>query len=611
MSRLYINTPNRAQKVVEDVYKDMERRIIASPPGICPLDVSSAFLKMSQAQSCGKCVPCRVGLVQLSNLIDGILEGDIVDIKTIDLIERTANSIANSADCAIGYEAAHIVLKGIEGFKEDYEEHILHNRCKMNSHTSVPCVSMCPAGVDIPGYMALVREERYADAVRLIRKDNPFPSVCGLICEHPCENRCRRTIMDAPLNIRGIKRVAVERAGNVPAPECGKDTGKKVAVIGGGPAGLTCAYYLRLMGHQVTVFEKNEKLGGMLRYGIPNYRLPRVRLDEEINTILSTGVEVKRGIEIGKDITLEKLSEDFDSTYITIGAHTDKKLRLENEDAKGVLSAVEILHYMGQDNPPDFTGKKVVVIGGGNVAMDVVRTSIRLNAEKVTCAYRRRIEDMTALPEEIEGAIAEGVEMRTLISPNSIEVDEDNHVKAMTFKKQIIGEIKNNRASVYSADEEIETMDCDILIVAIGQDIESENFKKSGIPVKRGTIDALMTADFEGIPGVFAGGDCVTGPATVIKAIEGGKVAAKNIDDFLGFDHKISVDVEIPDIVIENKKSCARVNMKEREATERKFDLDLIELCMTDEEAVQEAGRCLRCDRFGYGNFRGGRDREW
>ena len=214
-------------------------------------------------------------------------------------MEKTARAIEITADCAIGREAARMVLAGIKGFKDDFEEHIHHNRCLCHIKQPVPCVAMCPAGVDIPGYIALIKEGRNADAVRLIRKDNPFPTACALVCEHPCEARCRRNMVDDAINIRGLKRAAVDHAGEVPAPECAPSTGKRIAVIGGGPSGLSAAYYLQLMGHQVTVYEKRSKLGGMLLYGIPSYRLPRERLQEDVDVILPTGVVAKTNTTIG------------------------------------------------------------------------------------------------------------------------------------------------------------------------------------------------------------------------------------------------------------------------------------------------------------------------
>src|SRR5690606_36423379 len=350
-----------AQATVESLYKDLERRIVASPPGLCPIDLASSFLKMCHAQTCGKCVPCRIGLGQLQNLLEDVLDGKAT-LETIDLIEKTAKTIYYTADCAIGYEAANMVLKGIDGFRDDYEEHILRHRCTFELYQPVPCVSLCPAGVDIPGYIALISEGRYEDAVKLIRKDNPLPAVCAYVCEHPCENRCRRNMIDDAINIRGLKKFAVDNAGDVPAEEKIDSTGKKVAIIGGGPSGLSAAYYLSIMGHDVEIFEQRKKLGGMLRYGIPSYRLPREILDREINTILSTGVKVHTGITVGKDITIDELKDKFDAIYIAIGAHAGKMMDIEGQDAEGVTSAVEILRQIGDEEYPDFRGKKVVVV---------------------------------------------------------------------------------------------------------------------------------------------------------------------------------------------------------------------------------------------------------
>ena len=612
MSRLSIITQNKAQATVEELYKDLERRISASPPGLCPVDLASSFLKLCHAQSCGKCVPCRVGLGQLQKLMEQVLDGQ-ADLSVINLIEKTARNIFYSADCAIGYEAARMVLKGIRGFRDDFEEHILRGRCKFELNQPVPCVSQCPAGVDIPGYVALVAEGRYGDAVRLIRKDNPLPAVCGLICEHPCEVRCRRTMVDDPVNIRGLKRFAVDHAGDVPLPVPAVATGKKVAVIGGGPGGISAAYYLTLMGHEVTIFEQRKKLGGMLRYGIPNYRLPREELDREINHLLSLGIHVKTEVTVGEDPNIADLREEYDAVYIAIGAHIDRKIGIEGEEAQGVISAVELLREIGDDEMPDFTGKEIVVIGGGNVAMDVARSAVRLGAKRVRIAYRRRRVDMTAMEEEIEGAIEEGCELLDLHAPLKIEVDENGRAAALWVQPQIIGPMKHGRPIPMVSEKAPVRLACDIVIVAIGQGIESKEFEKQGIPVKRGVIEAMSWSGVKtkDITGVFAGGDCVTGPATVIRAIAAGKVAAANIDEFLGYNHVISADVEIPRVRLDDNRSCARVNMKVRQASERIKDFELIEEGMTCEEACQEARRCIRCDHFGFGILKGGRIEKW
>ena len=608
MSRLEVSSTSKAERTVRGLYESLSRRIAASPVGNCPVELTSAFLKLCLSQSCGKCVPCRVGLDRLSALCDGLLDGE-GDKKTLDLIEKTARAIADSSDCAIGFEAAKLVLDGMAAFRDDYVSHIEKGRCTSN-FASIPCTVECPAHVDIPAYIALAGEGRFADAIRVIRKDNPFPAVCGLVCEHPCEHHCRRSLVDSAVNIRGLKRYAIDNAGVVPAPAKNEPTGKSVAVIGGGPAGLTAAYYLAIMGHAVTVFEQRTRLGGMLRYGIPLYRLPDEYLDSDIDVILSLGIDVKMGVRIGRDITLEELRRQYDSVYISIGAHSDKKLGIDGEDKAGVISAVDLLGGIGDRDIPDFTGKNVVIIGGGNVAMDVTRTSMRLGAKSVKCAYRRRIEDMTALPEEIEGAIAEGCEILPLLAPVRVEHDGEK-VTGLVVRRQVIGAYDRGRPKPYNASLPEETMPCDIIIVAIGQAIDSAHFAENGAPLKWDQIDADRAGAVPGLEGVFSGGDCVSGPSTVIKAIEAGKVAAANIDEYLGCNTEIELDVEVPAATYRFKPACGRVNNSEREADERKRDFDLMEKPMTEEEAKQECSRCLRCDHYGCATLKGGRVNKW
>lgn len=611
MSRLEFYSTSGSQAVVESLYRNLEHRIVASPPGLCPVDLAAAFLKLCHAQTCGKCVPCRVGLRQLELMINDVLDGKAT-LETLNAIEATAQVIVDSADCAIGYEAADMVLKGIRGFRDDYVSHVTNGRCTCNLNQPVPCVAQCPAGVDIPGYIALVAAGRYADAVRLIRKDNPFPGACGRVCEHPCEARCRRNMIEGALNIRGLKRYAVDNAGIVPAPECAEPTGKKVAIVGGGPSGLSAAYYLALMGHKVTVYEARKQLGGMLRYGIPSYRLPREELQKDIDNILSTGVETHCGVMIGKDISLSELSDKYDSVYISIGAHTDKKVGIEGEDARGVISAVEMLRGIGDGVMPDFTGKQVVVVGGGNVAMDCCRSAVRLGARPVSVVYRRRQQDMTALAEEVEGAMAEGVELLTMMAPVRIETDENDNAVALWVQPQRVGAIdKAGRPRPEPSDEKEIRIPADVIIVAIGQNIETKPLEDEGVPIHRGTIAALSSGDIKSKDGIFAGGDCVTGPATAIMAIAAGKVAAANIDEYLGFEHTIEVDVEIPEAPLGRRPSCGRSELPMEKAYERKDGFECIECGFTDEVAKQEASRCLRCDHFGFGVFKGGRNKKW
>ena len=419
-------------------------------------------------------------------------------------------------------------------------------------------------------------------------------------------------MVDKAINIRGLKRYAVEHEGEIKVPQIMDKTGKKVAIVGGGPSGLSAAYYLSIMGHDVTVYEQRKKLGGMLRYGIPAYRLPREILDHEIEGLQKAGFQVKTDVSIGKDISLAQLKKDYDAVYVSIGAHTDKKLGIPGEDAKGVISAVEMLRNIGDDHYPDFSGLDVVVVGGGNVAMDVARSAVRLGAKTVKVAYRRRRVDMTALPEEVEGAIADGCDIVELHSPVRIEKDEDGHCKSIVLKPQIIGGVRYGRPSPKDSQSPEVEIKADLVLVAIGQGIDFRKFEEyQGITIESGRISALDTSALKNADGIFAGGDCVTGPATVIRAIAAGKTAAANIDEYLGFFHEIKSDVTLPPVRFDDNAPTGRVNMKERPANERIHDFKLMEYGMTDEEAGQESGRCLHCDHFGYGIFKGGREDKW
>ena len=611
MSRLSIETPGRAQNVLDGLHRDMERRIGASAYGLCPVDMSLNYLRLCHAQTCGKCVPCRIGLGQLEVLIEQVLDRTAT-METINIIERTAKVIADSAGCAIGYEAAYMVLKGIRGFREDYEEHVQHGRCISALSYPVPCVSACPAHVDVPGYVALVNEGKYEEAVRLIRKDNPFPSACAYVCVHSCEAHCRRAMVDDAINICGLKRFAVDNAKAEPAKILYEKTGKTVGIIGGGPGGLTAAYYLAQMGHKVTVYEQRPKLGGMLRYGIPDYRLPQEVLERDIEHILTTGINVITDVSIGRDVTMEDIQKSYDAVYISIGAHNDKKLGIEGEDAENVVSAVSLLRRIHEGNAPDFTGKRICVIGGGNVSMDATRTAKRLGAESVTCVYRRRVDDMTALEEEIEEAMAEGCQILPLQAPARIEKDAEGKVAALWTVPQIIGPYgKDGRPKPIPADVPEFRIACDYVIVAIGQAIDARPFEAIGIKTFKGMIQAEDTSSVADVDNVFAGGDAVSGPATVIRAVAAGKVAAANIDAYLGFEHKIKTDVVVPPAHLTNAPPCGRVNLKSHCAPDCKGNFDLVVEGMSRKEADQESERCLRCDYFGFGSFRGGRTGEW
>ena len=610
MARLHVMERSHAQAVMDDLHDALGRRLAVSSLAPCPVEFTAALVNLCSTQSCGKCTPCRVGLSALSDLLADVLEGR-ADESTLNLIERTARTIYLSSDCAIGYEAGAMALTAIRGFRDDFEHHIREHSCGFDREARVPCVSGCPAHVDIPGYISLVEAGRYADAVKVIRKNNPLPLVCGLVCEHPCEMHCRRGMVDDPMNILALKRFAVEHSDlNDHKPHVVDNTGKRVAVIGGGPAGLSCAYYLAVMGHKVTIFEQRHHLGGMLRYGIPSYRLPRERLQAEIDWILSVCIDVELDHSVNGE-ELARLCDEFDAVYLAIGAHSDKKLGLPGEEAPGVESAVKMLRAIGDDALPDLSGQRVCVIGGGNVAMDVARSAVRCGAEKVSIVYRRRICDMTAQDAEIAGAQAEGCEVLELTAPLAIETGEDGRVRGLRVQPQIIGEPRRGRPAPRAAATPEQVIPCERVFVAIGQDIDSKPFEDMGIACKWGRVVTDSDGAVPNFDGLFSGGDCQTGPATVIRAINAGRVASANIDRYLGFDHKIKLDVELPTVQFKGKHECGRCELGEREAGERIHDWNLVEQGLTEEEARQEASRCLRCDHFGFGAFRGGRNLEW
>ena len=610
MARLHVMERSHAQAVMDDLHDALGRRLAVSSLAPCPVEFTAALVNLCSTQSCGKCTPCRVGLSALGDLLADVLEGR-ADESTLNLIERTARTIYLSSDCAIGYEAGAMALTAIRGFRDDFEHHVREHSCGFDREARVPCVSGCPAHVDIPGYISLVEAGRYADAVKVIRKNNPLPLVCGLVCEHPCEMHCRRGMVDDPMNILALKRFAVEHSDlNDYKPSVADSTGKRIAVIGGGPAGLSCAYYLAVMGHKVTIFEQRHHLGGMLRYGIPSYRLPRERLQAEIDWILSAGIDVELDHSVNGE-ELAHLRDEFDAVYLAIGAHSDKKLGLPGEEAPGVESAVKMLRAIGDDELPDLSGQRVCVIGGGNVAMDVARSAVRCGAEKVSIVYRRRICDMTAQDAEIAGAQAEGCEVLELTAPLAIETGEDGRVNGLRVQPQIIGEPRRGRPAPRAAATPERVIPCERVFVAIGQDIDSKPFEDMGIACKWGCVVTDSDGAVPNFEGLFSGGDCQTGPATVIRAINAGRVASANIDRYLGFDHKIKLDVELPTVQFKGKHECGRCELGEREAGERIHDWNLVEQGLTEEEARQEASRCLRCDHFGFGAFRGGRNLEW
>lgn len=595
---------------IDVVLRKFRSRMTSYPPGMCPLTLYRSLLQISMNQSCGKCVPCRAGLYEVDQLLLNILNGNGSE-HTLEKMQEKCRMIAATADCAVGVVGANLILDSLTEFEDEYRSHIETGRCAENVQQTVPCITLCPAHVDVPGYIALVKDGDFEGAVKVIRDSNPFPTACAFVCEHPCERKCRRSIVDEPLNIRGLKKYAVDQAAadTVPTPAVNVSTGKKIAIVGAGPSGMTAAYFLGLMGHRVEIFEEHDKPGGMLRYGIPEYRLPKDRLDQDITSILNAGdIELKCGIKIGRDITFSDLKKDYDAVYLGLGAQLGNRMPMENADAKNVIPAADFLQDVANGSAPDLTGKKVVLIGGGNVAMDAARTAVRLNAESIHVFTRKR-DDYTALASEMEGAMQEGVRFRTLLSFLNIETDGDtNEVKAVWLQPEILAEYdENGLMTTEHSSNYPYRFKCDYLILGVGQRTDVAHFESEGIPVERGRIVADESCMVSECEGVFSGGDCVTGPSTAINAIAAGQVAAYNIDEYLGYHHKVGLEAVIPAAYPNACIPTGRAEIEEKDPFERRTNFDHVELSMTQEEAMREAGRCLRCDHYGCGVMEGGR----
>jgi NADPH-dependent glutamate synthase beta subunit-like oxidoreductase/NAD-dependent dihydropyrimidine dehydrogenase PreA subunit len=487
----------------------------------------------------------------------------------------------------------------------------------MNSRTEclAPCQATCPAQINIPAYISLIAAGQYEEAVKKIKERNPLPLTCGRVCPHPCEAKCRRIMVDEPVNINHLKRFAADYemdSGRHIVPPLSPETGKKVAIIGGGPCGLTAAYYLRRLGHGATIFEAMPKLGGMLRYGIPEYRLPKKTLDWEIEGITGLGVEVRANVKMGKDFTFADLrKEGFDAVFIATGAWESRKMQVEGEDdLAGVISGTILLTQRGLNEETPI-GKKVVVVGGGNTAMDAARTSWRLGAEEVTLLYRRSRAEMPANDIEVEEAEKEGVHFQFLALPTRLIGDENGKVTHLEYIRMELGEpdASGRRKPVPVQGSET-LIEVDNVYAAIGQYADVDFVPSEGpdaLKISRWkTIDGHARTLQTNVFDVFVGGDHYTGPATAVQAIGGGRRAARAMHQLLSgqtvapqldeFEGKVVERVHSDELV--HVEKSIREKMPELVVDERRLNFSEVELGFTQEQAAREAERCLNCGLY-------------
>ena len=594
----------------------------------CMVELARYFLTFAAAESCGKCTPCRVGGQRLLEALTRITEGR-GSRKDLTTIREVSNQMMSNSLCGLGQRTPGPVMAALRFFEEEFITHIDDKICKSGQCkvlVRAKCVNTCPAGVDTPAYMALVAQGRFAEGLEIHRQRNPFALVCGRACPAFCESKCRRGDIDDPVAVRLVKRFMADHEFATPwtpKPVVGKQEfaegqKHKVAVIGSGPAGLTAALRLAQRGYKVTVFEKLAFPGGMMSWAIPEYRLPRAQLFAEIENVRRAGVEIKCNAALGKDFTLDDLmsKQGFESVVLAIGAHRTRKLNLTGEDKNGVIDGIDFLYRVAADssmkalnmkppgNLPDVKGKRVAVVGGGDVAIDVARVSLRMGAREVHVLYRRAGDDMPAahLPEEIEAARDEGVRFHVLVNPT--EILGDANVTGLRLQQQRLADFDDSaRRKPIAIGSESYVLNVEVVIPAIGQVPDVRCLPpEANVKVGRGDVFAVGEALETSRAGVFAAGDAVNGPATIVEAVAQGNLVAIAVDTWIRtgkvekpqfITQRVDVGQVVPldDYAQARRPANGKLHVRERDGTFREVELGLQET-----QAMEEARRCLRCD---------------
>ncbi len=573
----------------------------------CMVDTARFFMDFIRDESCGKCNACRIGTKRMLEILERITRGEGRE-GDVELLIELGETLSQTAMCGLGQTAPNPVLSTIKYFREEYDEHIRNKYCRAGVCSELfisPCENTCPANVNVPGYMALIAAGRFIDAYKLIRQENPFPAVCGRICTRPCESKCRRRTVDEAVAICDLKRFVADYAmqnekaysHDIVFPK----NGKSVAVLGAGASGLTCAYYLARIGYDVDVFEEHDTAGGVLCYGIPEYRLPKDVLAHEVRLIEQAGVKIHLNTEVGKDISFKDIKSRYDSVYIATGTQLPQKVNIPGEDLPGVIHGIRFLKKANTHAPMQI-GNNVMVIGGGNTAIDSARTALRLGAQKVTLLYRRTTNSMPAYETEIHEAIEEGIKIVELAAPVRFIAGHDGKVCKVECVKMKLGnfDASGRRRSVLVEDSNF-ILEADMVIPAVSQHADFPFIGKDEIGITPwGTFVLQDDTQMTTMEGVFAGGDVTRGPDEVIRAIADGKKAAVSIDKYLGGKGKLNKGepIEIPKVSDNDEiVAHARFDQEILDPQARKNNFEEVIKGYHKLNAMAEAMRCLHCER--------------
>ena len=575
----------------------------------CMVDIARYFLTFTEDESCGKCTPCRMGSQHLLSLLTDITEGK-GNMSYIDKLEKLAKTVQLGSLCGLGQTLPNPVLSTVHHFREEFEAHLNQKKCDAivcKGLISSPCQYTCPINQDVPCYIGYLALGKFDDAIRVIRKENPLPGICGRVCPHPCESKCEAGKYGDPIAIRALKRFAAdyEMKKGIKPEKTRVKYEEKVAIIGSGPAGLSAGYYIALKGYRCTIFEALSVTGGMLRVGIPDYRLPEDILEYEVDYIRKTGVEIKTNQRLGEDFTIDDLfRQGYKAVFIAVGSHIPFSLGIEHSEHPAVLPGVGFLKDVNLKKKVKL-GQRVAVIGGGNVAIDSARSAARLGSKEVFILYRRSLKEMPALSEELEQLAEEGIEIKFLTAPTRV-ITDGNKIKGIECVKMKLGEPDSSgRRRPVSIEGSEFIIHCDNVITAIGQTSDLGFTKNEGlITTERGSIEVDTETDLCNRDGIFAGGDVVTGPLNVVTAIFHGKLVAKGIHQYLRSGKVVrkykpvrpAEYVEPVELSNEEIAQLARPELPHKPGKDRIKSFLEVEECLSEEQAMLEAKRCLRCD---------------